>query len=173
MHAWAGTVKVWKHSDKTRFYAQIIRKAKRAPRLTPVSWCRRRFKPPKKEYLPSSWWKGSFKGFSSRDFRTPWVGGRKVGLIGRGRDIFSIAQLERTIFLKKLNEIKKYPIYKNKNFAKEYWNRILSPCAAPMSGGCSRASVRSAGWSAKAQLIRNSMCEDWRPWRQWTGQAAE
>ena len=29
-------------------------------------------------------------GFSSRDFRTQWVGGRKVGFIGRGLAIFSI-----------------------------------------------------------------------------------
>lgn len=40
--------------------------------------------------LPSSWWNGSFSGFSSRDFSTPWVGGRKVGLTGRGLAIFSI-----------------------------------------------------------------------------------
>lgn len=39
---------------------------------------------------PSSWWKGSFRGFSSRDFRTPWVGGMKVGFIWIGLAIFSI-----------------------------------------------------------------------------------
>lgn len=40
--------------------------------------------------LPSSWWNGSFIGFSNRDFSTPLVGGWKDEFKGTGLAIFSI-----------------------------------------------------------------------------------
>lgn len=121
--------------------------------------------------LPSSWCRGSFIGFSSRDFRTPWVwGGRKVGFIVRGLDISR--SCTKTIKNKNnpSGEIKCVLDYTanvtamNNQPSIVLFKRSKRPEARVRV--CERETV---DWT---EMI-NSMCEGWSSWRQtsrgWTG----
>lgn len=94
-------------------------------------------------HLPSAWWKGSFVGFSSRDFRTPWVGGRKVEFTGRGRDIFSIAQWK---------QIWKFP--KEMKLQKAVYKKIQTEiCGVPVVS-CDIVLGQCAGTDARRLIVR-------------------
>lgn len=129
------------------FYAQNITKAKRAVRLSPYSRDRGTFKLSNSSicsfHSPSSWWKGSFMGFSSRDFRTPWVGGRKVEFTERGRDIFSIAQRKNI-----------WNLSREMKLQKAFYKKIQIRICSTLAVCCNIVLCQCSGTDARRLVLR-------------------
>lgn len=135
--------------------------------------------------VPSSWWKGSFSGFSSRDFSTPWAGGIKVGFIGRGLAIFSIClegQPEKKAVKDEVDLSQARPNslaapWKSSQTRRETPKTGLRTAAGRRAAGClsSKAGWQIAGGGGRGEsgalYTPRSMCGDGRRWRQTDGRA--